>query len=119
MTEFQNDPQFSESPQQPSNLPSSVTEEDQGYSKSIVDLQQFDSHPRVLGQVWNPQTDTLIMIFSAALKNVETNSIMKRSILSIAAKFYDPLGLISPVTLRFKQCFKSCVRAKSTGMNHY
>ena len=28
MTEFQNDPQFSESPQQPSNLPSSVTEEE-------------------------------------------------------------------------------------------
>ena len=77
MTEFQNDPQFSESPQQPSNLLSSVMEEDQGYSKSIFDPQQLDSHPCVLGQVWNPQTDTLIMIFSAALKNVQTNAITK------------------------------------------
>ena len=112
MTECQNDPQFSESPQQPSNLPSSVTEEDQGYSKSIVDPQKLDSHPRVLGQVWNPQTDMLIMIFSAALKNVETNAITKRSILSIAAKFYDPLGLISPVTLRFKQMFQELCKSK-------
>jgi hypothetical protein len=112
MTEFQNAPQFSESPQQPSNLPSSVTEEDQGYSKSIVDPQQLDSYPRVLGQIWNPQTDILIMIFSAALKNVETNAITKRSILSIAAKFYDPLGLISPVTLQFKQMFQELCKSK-------
>ena len=91
MTEFQSDPQFSESPQQSS---SSITAEDQGYSKSTFNLQQLDSHPRVLGQVWNPQTDTLIMIFSAALKNVETNAVTKRRILTIAAKFYDPLGLI-------------------------
>jgi hypothetical protein len=34
MTEFQNYPQFSESPQQPSNLLSSVMEEDQGYIQS-------------------------------------------------------------------------------------
>ena len=50
MTELQNDPQFSESPQQPSNLPNSVMEEDQGYSKSLF-------NPCVLGQVWNPQMD--------------------------------------------------------------
>ena len=112
MTEFQNDPQFSESPQQSSNLPSSVMEEDQGYSKSILEPKQLDSHPRVLGQVWNPQTDTLIMIFSAALKNVETNAITKRNILSVAAKFYDPLGLISPVTLRLKQMFQELYKSK-------
>ena len=109
MTEFESDPQYSESPRQSS---SSITAEDQGYSKSTFNLQQLDSHPRVLGQVWNPQTDTLIMIFSAALKNVETNAVMKRSILSIAAKFYDPLGLISPVTLRFKQMFQELCKSK-------
>ncbi|XP_028415550.1 uncharacterized protein LOC114538622 [Dendronephthya gigantea] len=112
MTEFQNDPQFSESPQQSSNLPSSVMEEDQGYSKSVLESKQLNSHPRVLGQVWNPQTDTLIMIFSAALKNVEKNPITKRNILSVAAKFYDPLGLISPVTLRFKQMFQELCKSK-------
>ena len=109
MTEFESDPQFSESPRQSS---SSITAEDQGYSKSTFNLQRLDSHPRVLGQVWNPQTDTLIMIFSAALKNVETNAVTKRSILSIAAKFYDPLGLISPVTLRFKQMFQELCKSK-------
>ena len=113
MSEFQRDPQFStESHQQSSELPSSVTEEDQGYSKSTFDLQQFYAYPRVLGQIWNPQADTLITLFSAALRNVETNTITKRSILSIAAKFYDPLGLISPVTLRFKQMFQELCKSK-------
>ncbi len=114
MTEFESDPQFSESPRQSSSW---ITAEDQGYSKSTFILQQLDSHPRVLGQGWNPQTDTLIMIFSAALKNVETNAVTKRSILSIAAKFYDPLGLISPVTLRFKQMFHvKFVRSRQPGI---
>ena len=52
------------------------------------------------------------MIFSAALKNVETNVITKRSILSVAAKIYDPLGLISPVTLRLKQMFQELCKSK-------
>ena len=113
MSEFQCDPQFSEEgPQQSPGLSSSVTEEDQGYSKSIFHPQQFDSHPRVLGQIWNPQTDTFIMLFSAALKNAESNTITKRSLLSVAAKFYDPLGLISPVTLRFKQMFQELCKSK-------
>ncbi|CAB3984708.1 Hypothetical predicted protein [Paramuricea clavata] len=53
------------------------------------------------------------MNFSAALKNVETNVITKRSILSIAAKFHELLGLISPVTLRFKQIFQELCKSKS------
>ena len=112
MKEFKNNPQFSESPQQTCNLPSSMTEENQGYSKSILEHQPLESHPRVLGQVWNPLTDSLIMILSVALKNIETNTVTKRSILSIAAKFYDPLGLISPVTLRFKQLFQDLCKSK-------
>ena len=89
MSVFESDPQFSsESPRQQSESRSPMTEEDQGYSKSSFDSQQLDSHPRVLGQLWNPETDSLIMIFSAALKNVETNVITKRSILSVAAKTY-------------------------------
>ena len=42
----------------------------------------------------------------------ETNVITKRSILSVAAKIYDPLGLISPVTLRFKQMFQELCKSK-------
>ena len=113
MSVFESDPQFSsESPHQQSESRSPMTEEDQGYSKSSFDSQQLDSHPRVLGQLWNPETDSLIMIFCAALKNVETNVITKGSILSVAAKIYDPLGLISPVTLRFKQMFRELCKSK-------
>ena len=113
MTEFQADPQFSsESSQEPSDLPSSVTEEDQGYSKSTFDPQQLDSHPRVLGQVWSSRTDMLIISFSSPLKTIKETAITKRSILSTAAKFYDPLGLISPVILRMKQMFQELCRSK-------
>ena len=55
-TEFERDLQFSsESPQQQSESRSLVTEKDLGrHSKSALDSQQLDSHPHVLGQLWNP-----------------------------------------------------------------
>ena len=113
MTEFQADPQFSsESSQEPSDLPSSVTEDDQGYSKSTFDPQQLYSHPRVLGQVWSSRTDMLIISFSSPLKTIKETAITKRSILSTAAKFYDLLGLISPVILCVKQMFQELCRSK-------
>ena len=31
---------------------------------------------------------------------------MKRSVVSLATRFYDPLGIISPITVRFKQLFQ-------------
>ena len=56
MTVFERDLQFSsESPQQQSEYRSLVTEKDLGgHSKSALDSQQLDSHPRVLGQLCYP-----------------------------------------------------------------
>ena len=51
--------------------------------------------PSRLRSSMESQKDTLIMIFSAALKNVETNAITKRSILSIAATELHSFGYAS------------------------
>ena len=82
-----------------------VTEEDLGYSQSVF-TQKCDTDTRVLGQGWDCQSDKLIINLSNILSSVETDIVTKRSVLSLSARFYDPLGLISPIVLTFKQLFQ-------------
>lgn len=56
----------------------------------------------VLGLQWQPHSDNL----SFQLKVDTTCPCTKRNILSTLAKFFDPLGLIAPVTLKLKLFIK-------------
>ena len=54
----------------------------------------------ILGLRWDPSTDTLSMTSS---KNNSTPHLgTKRSVLQVSSKIYDPLGLLSPVTVKAK-----------------
>lgn len=55
------------------------------------------SHP-MLGLRWNPTSDLL----SYAAKLPAEEPVTKRSVLSLTAQLYDPLGWITPVTIRAK-----------------
>ncbi|XP_055950987.1 uncharacterized protein LOC129985100 [Argiope bruennichi] len=64
----------------------------------------------VLGLEWNPEDDTLRCAYK---KDVfEAIPLTKRSILSPANQLFDPLGILSPVTVRFKILMQDCWRAK-------
>lgn len=54
---------------------------------------------KTLGIVWNSQTDN----FQYSLCNfTKQNQVTKRTILSIIAQIYDPLGLLAPIIIRSK-----------------
>ena len=82
-----------------------VIEEDLGYSQSVFS-QNCDTNSKVLGQEWDFESDKLIFNLSNIISAVETEFVTKRSVLSLSARFYDPLGLISPIVLKFKQLFQ-------------
>ncbi|XP_028397220.1 uncharacterized protein LOC114521030 [Dendronephthya gigantea] len=71
-----------------------------------------EASSRVLGQIWNTYTDELIMDFAKVLSDADLNNVTKRIILSTAAKFFDPLGLISPVILMFKLLFQQLCKSE-------
>ncbi|XP_053400768.1 uncharacterized protein LOC123558691 [Mercenaria mercenaria] len=59
----------------------------------------YDSTAKVLGMRWDPETDTLTF----AEKEIPVlDSITKRDVLKYASRIYDPLGILSPVTVRAK-----------------
>ena len=54
----------------------------------------------ILGLKWNPSTDTISLTSS---KDESTRQLFtKRNVLQVSSKAYDPLGFLSPVTIRAK-----------------
>ena len=75
--------------------------EEQSYAKQ--QLQVKPSESKLLGVKWNKVEDTIAVQFPV----VNTSSaISKREVLAKLAKVYDPLGLVSPVTLQGKQIYR-------------
>lgn len=62
---------------------------------------------RVLGLVWDKDSDHLAFFMEAILDFLSRNNNSKRFILQASARIYDPLGLISPVTVTTKLMFQT------------
>ena len=71
-----------------------------------------ESSPRqVLGVNWDVFNDQLFFDIGNVAQQMERTSPTKRNAVSLATRFYDPLDIISPITVRFKQLFqKLCER---------
>ena len=88
-----------------------VQEEDESFSKSVF-KQGTEKEQKVLGMLWNPNQDELIYDLTKILEGVEVQPAIRRLILSTATRFFDPLGLISPVILPFKIMFQKLCKAQ-------
>jgi hypothetical protein len=79
--------------------------DEQSYAKTQLMVKPKKS--KVLGLKWDKQSDTLKISFPS-----EEVPATKRGILSKLAKIYDPLGLVSPLTLEGKLLFRGVCDAK-------
>ena len=68
---------------------------------------------KVLGVPWNPESDRLIFDVSALAKLAFDLRPTKRNVVSVVGKFYDPLGFLSPVIIKFKILFQRLCQLKS------
>ena len=60
---------------------------------------------KVLGVRWNPESDLLLFDIQHISELTTTLQPTKRNVIGLAARFFDPLGVISPVTVQFKLLF--------------
>ena len=61
---------------------------------------------QILGVRWNITTDQLVFDVSDIYRLMKDTKPTKRNAISLATRFFDPLGVISPITVRFKLLFQ-------------
>ncbi|KAL5491930.1 hypothetical protein EMCRGX_G017306 [Ephydatia muelleri] len=66
----------------------------------------------MLGVKWKPSEDELVFDLSALLHDIAAIKPTKRNIIGLSARIYDPLGILSPVTVQFKMLFQDICAAK-------
>ena len=66
----------------------------------------------VLVVEWNTKTDEFVFRFSNLVDQAKSLETTKRNVLKVSASFYDPLGMISPVTARVKTIFQLLCQGK-------
>ncbi len=89
-------------------------EEDQSYAKASLGVKS-DEEPgvtKVLGVQWQVAQDKLQFDLGDVAETMENFEPTKRNLVSITAKFFDPLGVVSPVTILFKMFCQQICEAK-------
>ena len=92
--------------------PARVTSEDMSYVKNTLgdNLNNLEGL-KVLGVRWNPESDSLLFDIQHITELATKLQPTKRNVIGLAAQFFDPLGVISPVTVQFKLLFQNiCVK---------
>jgi hypothetical protein len=86
-----------------------TTEDDETYVKYQVgpyNNQEENDTVKLLGINWNTTRDEFFYNMSELIEYAETLPVTKRSLLKLTAKIFDPLGLLSPVTIKMKMMFQ-------------
>ena len=89
--------------------PNPVTEEDESYAKTVTGPSidpKNESTVKVLGSIWNTTSDELEFNLSDLAKQAQLLPPTRRSLLKISAKIFDPLGLLSPFSIKCKVLFQ-------------
>ena len=78
------------------------------FNTFIDDKERKDS-PSILGVQWNAREDTLLI---KSIKIEEIRGLTKRRALSIFSWVFDPIGLLSPITVKSKLCISKLWKLK-------
>ena len=80
---------------------------DESYTKQTLGScePRMDEH-KVLGIKWNPTSDRLVFNVSEIVETAEMATPTKRHAVHIVGRFYDPIGYLAPIIIRFKILLK-------------
>ena len=71
-----------------------------------------EKEQKVLREIWNRVEDTIVFKSDALIERSEHLELTKRNLLKIIAKFFDSLGMLSPLTIGMKVLFQEVCQSK-------
>ena len=88
----------------PQSAKVSLNEDDQSYAKSTFekDIPKEMTRIKVLGLSWDKYKDNFFFPLAEIANSTEQLAVTKRNVLKTTAKFFDPIGLITPITTQLK-----------------
>ena len=95
-------------------LANSIDPSTETYAQTVLGTQS-PTEPdecKILGVPWNPSSDHLAFDVSELAQAATTLQPTKRNLVSLIGKFYDPLGLLVPITIKFKILFQKLCQDK-------
>lgn len=90
----------------------STVMEDLSYAKDMLGNYHDNKYGvKVLGVQWDSSSDQFVFNIQDICNAAEVVDPTKRTVIGIVSRFYDPLGVLAPLTIRFKIFFqKVCVK---------
>ena len=81
-----------------------ISEDDQSFAKTAIpNSHDTDTDDlKILGTKWDVERDRITFNLRQLAETSNGRTVTKRNVLSLTAKIYDPLGMISPVTIMLK-----------------
>ena len=86
--------------------------DEETYAKSKLEPQGGTKGEKVLGLAWDCENDTLHFNFQHIADKAKGLEATKRNVLSLLASLFDPLGMVSPVTVGMKVLFQEICNSK-------
>ena len=71
----------------------------------------FRGERKVLGVIWNVDLDEMVVDLRTAVNSAVESGLRKRHIVSLSGRFYDPIGIITPVIITFKVLIQELCKA--------
>ena len=71
-----------------------------------------DDEHKVLGVTWNVSSDQIVFSFTELAEQARNLEPTKRNVISLIGRFYDPLGFLTPIIVRYKILKQALCEAK-------
>lgn len=87
---------------------------DETYTKATIgNTQEMRlGEQKILGIRWNVHTDQFVFNLDDIAHSAKESEPTKRNVVSIVGRFYDPLGFLSPIIIKFKMLFQELCASK-------
>ena len=73
-----------------------------------------DGEHKVLGVTWNVSSDQIIFSLTELAEQAKNLEPTKRNVIGLIGRFYDPLGFLAPIVVRYKIFMQALCEAKIT-----